>query len=284
MVCAITGASGYVGSNLKTALGRHFEVVPITRKPSPDSIQWELGQTSDITQQLHDRNVKTLIHAAWDFGNPDPKQNERINVRGSQRLFEAAERAGVERIVFVSTISAFTAARSMYGQSKMRVEQMVLDRPGGAVVRPGLVWGAESGGMFGALAKQVNQGKLIPLIGSGRYPQYLVHEEDLGNAIVRAATGDWTCNAPVTVANPNPWLLRDLILTIGRNHGRKVTLLPVPWPAIYAGLKTAELAGLKLGFRSDSVLSLVYQDPAPDFAPADQLGLQRRAFTGNAKE
>jgi len=35
---------------------------------------------------------------------------------------------------------------------------------------------------------------------------------------------------------------------------------------IYASLKIGESFGLKIGFRSDSVISLVYQDPAPQFS------------------
>jgi nucleoside-diphosphate-sugar epimerase len=199
-------------------------------------------------------------------------------VQGSRQLFESADKAGVERIVFLSSISAFSGARSAYGQSKLRVESMVLERPGGIVIRPGLVWGAGPGGMFGALAKQVDQGSLVPMIGSGRYPQYLVHEEDLGEAICKAAAGHLTSDAPITLANEVPWQLRDLIKDIAKKHAKEVRLVPLPWPAVYGGLKMAELIGAKLNFRSDSVLSLVFQDPSPDFTLANKLGLARRSY------
>jgi nucleoside-diphosphate-sugar epimerase len=133
------------------------------------------------------------------------------------------------------------------------------------VIRPGLVWGNRPGGMFGALRQQVSQGGRVPTIGDGRYPQYLVHEDDLAQAIVRAAKGEFPGHR-LTIANPQPWLLRDLIVRIAAEQGRTVTLIPVPWRLIYAGLKAAETLGVKLGFRSDSALSLVYQDLAPEFA------------------
>lgn len=276
-VCAITGASGYVGSRLMEYLARKLDVVPISRRPAPGRIPWDMGKPADISRELRERKVGVLVHAAWDFGHPSARENERVNVEGSLRLFESAAKAGVERIVFISTISAFRGARSMYGQSKLRVEDLVLARSG-VVVRPGLVWGEGPGGMFGSLAEQVAQKKVIPLIGSGRYPQYLVHEDDLAEALLRAARGDWKCDAAVTVAHPRPWLLRDLVHSIAERQGRKVNLLPVPWPAVYGPLKVAEMAGVRLGFRSDSVLSLVFQNPSPDFALADQLGLARRAY------
>jgi nucleoside-diphosphate-sugar epimerase len=257
-----------------------MEVVPISRREAAGSIRWEMHNPAEISEQLRSRGVKVLVHAAWDFTHPNAEENDRVNVQGSRQLFESADRAGVERILFISSISAFAGARSAYGQSKLRVERMVFDRPGGVVVRPGLVWGAGPGGMFGALTKQVESGSMIPMIGSGRYPQYLVHEDDLGDAIRKAVAGGLKVSAPITVANEVPWLLRDLIEDIARKQGKKVTLLPVPWPAVYAGLKAAELMGAKLNFRSDSVLSLVFQDPSPDFTPANQLGLARRSYPG----
>jgi nucleoside-diphosphate-sugar epimerase len=255
-----------------------MEVVPISRREAAGSIRWEMQNPSDISEELRRRGVKVLVHVAWDFTHPNAKANERVNVEGSRQLFECADRAGVERIVFVSSISAFAGARSAYGQSKLRVERMVLERPGGVVIRPGLVWGAGPGGMFGALTKQVESGSTIPMIGSGRYSQYLVHEEDLGEAIRKAVAGELQVSAPITVAHEVPWQLRDLIKDIARKQGKRVTLLQVPWPAVYAGLKAAELVGAKLSFRSDSVLSLVFQDPSPDFTPANQLGLARRKY------
>jgi nucleoside-diphosphate-sugar epimerase len=281
MVCAITGASGYVGSRLASAIQRDMEVVPLSRRDAAGAIRWEMEHPTDISGELRSRGVKVLVHVAWDFTHPKEKENDRVNVEGSRQLFDCADRAGVERIIFVSSISAFAGARSAYGQSKLRVERMVLERPCGVVVRPGLVWGGGPGGMFGALTKQVNSGAVIPMIGSGKYPQYLVHEDDLGDTIRKAVEGGLKSNAPITVAHEVPWHLRDLIKDIARKQGKQVRLLPVPWPAVYAGLKAAELIGVKLSFRSDSVLSLVFQDPSPDFTPANQLGLARRSYPGS---
>ena len=50
------------------------------------------------------------------------------------------------------------------------------------------------------------------------------------------------------------------------------------WRAVWLGLKTAELARLRLGYRSDSVISLVHQDPHPDFSALKELGVTVREF------
>ena len=73
---------------------------------------------------------------------------------------------------------------------------------GGVVIRPGLVYGERPGGMFGALKAQAGRGAIIPLLGNGRYAQYLVHEDDLAAAVVAAVSAEKVPQKPVTVAHP----------------------------------------------------------------------------------
>jgi nucleoside-diphosphate-sugar epimerase len=271
--CAVTGATGYVGSRLAAHLQRVFDVIPLSRKPVANGIRWAFNADESIADALQQRAVKALVHAAWDFS-----ADESVNAEGSRRLFAGARKANVERIVFISTISAFDGCRSHYGQSKLAVERMALDA-GGIVIRPGLVWGNSPGGMFGSLQKQVAKGGIVPLIGNGRYPQYLVHEEDLSEVVLRALQGSIDMRSPLTAAHPQPWLFRDLIAGVARVEGKSIQLLPVPWPLIYGGLRLAETLGVKAPFRSDSVVSLVYQDPHPAFANSEQTGVALRPFS-----
>ena len=268
IVCAVTGATGYVGSRIAAALAAEFDVIPMGRNAGPEGVRWQMNLGAEsyatITTELRMRGATVLVHTAWDFGHPKAADNWQSNVEGSRKLVAAAQAAGVQQVVFVSTISAFSGARSEYGKSKLAVEQIVL-AAGGTVIRPGLVWGDRPGGMFGSLRQQVSKGRVVPTIGDGRYPQYLVHEDDLAAIVVQAAKGGFPGRV-LTVANPKPWLLRDLILRMATEEGKTVKLVSVPWRVIYTALKTAETLGLKLGFRSDSVISLVYQDPAPQIA------------------
>ena len=272
-VCAITGANGYVGSRLAAALQQDFDIVPLGR----NGIAWRLGENTRIAAALRERNVQVLLHSAWDFRHPKAADNWRTNVEGSCQLLDDARAAGVTRLLFISTFSAFENARSNYGRSKLAVEQSVLDA-GGTVIRPGLVWGDTPGGVFGALRQQVSKGGIVPLIGSGRYPQYLVHEDDLAEAVRRITLTDAYAGKRLTLAHPRPWLLSDLLTQLAAAQGKQIKLVSIPWRAVFAALKTAETLGLKLNFRSDSLTSLVYQNPAPTFDAQDPLVL--RPFEG----
>ena len=274
-VCAVTGSTGYVGSVIADALSPRMKVVPVVRRASgPDSILWDFGSARDITQELRARNVTALVHAAWDMRGNTLHDLRRTAVAGSKRLYEMAKAAGVQRIVFISTISAFPGNRSAYGQAKLEVERMTTEL-GGVVIRPGLVFGPRSGGVFGTIRNQIRNGKFIPLIGSGNAPQYLLHEQTLKDVVERAVAGDFdSCKGePITVAHPNPWPFRDLVSSIARAEKRVITLVPTPWPLLYLGLRTAELAKLKLPVRSDSVISFVYQNTSPDFSKLKEFSI-----------
>jgi nucleoside-diphosphate-sugar epimerase len=228
---------------------------------------------------LRDYKVDVLVHAAWDMRANTLNELRRAVVAGSERLYSAAAQAGVKRIVFISTISAFEGCRSAYGRSKLEVEKMTCER-NGIVLRPGLVFGPTPGGVFGAIRSQIRKGKLIPLVGNGRAPQYLLHEDTLKSVVLRAVTGDFdhSIGEPITVAHPQPWPFRDLVMKIAEEENRKVKLVPVPWPLLYAGLRSAEMLKLNLPVRSDSVISFIYQNPSPDLSKLSQYDIHPLPF------
>ena len=285
-VCALTGAQGYVGSALRRGLtAAGWTVVSLSRreKLAEDEIRWSLDQASAsqpnaLGEELRRREVSAVVHAAWDLRLVRPRDLERVNVQGSLRLLEAARAANVPRFVFISTISAFEEAESYYGQTKLAVEREVA-RQGGVVIRPGLVYGERPGGMFGALKVQAAKGAIIPLLGNGRYAQYLVHEDDLAAAVVAAVSAEKVPQKPVTVAHPDGWPLRSLMQQLAQSAGSKPRFVCVPWQLVYQGLKFTEAAGVKLGFRSDSVIGLVRHNRHPDLN-ASLLGVSPRPFTG----
>jgi nucleoside-diphosphate-sugar epimerase len=249
---------------------------------SGDEIRWSLEDASALRQELRRREVSAVVHAAWDLRLVRPRDLDRVNVQGSLRLLEDARAAGVPRFVFISTISAFDEAESYYGKTKLAVERAVT-REGGVVIRPGLVYGDRPGGMFGALKAQAGRGAVIPLLGNGRYAQYLVHEDDLAAAVVAAVSTKNVPLKPVTVAHPEPRPLRALMQQLAQSQGNDPRFVSVPWPLVYHGLKLAEAAGLKLGFRSDSVIGLVRHNRHPDLN-AGLLGVALRPFTDEGRE
>jgi nucleoside-diphosphate-sugar epimerase len=289
-VCGLTGAHGYVGSALRRGLtAAGWTVVSLSRreKVAEDEIRWSLDEASGsgpntLREELRRREISAVVHAAWDLRLVRPSDLQRVNVQGSLRLLEEARAAGVRRFVFISTISAFDEAESDYGKTKLAVERGVALQ-GGVVIRPALVYGERPGGMFGALKTQAGRGAIIPLLGNGRYAQYLVHEDDLAAAVIAAVSIEKAPERPVTVAHPESWPLRSLMRQLAESQGSHPRFVSVPWPLVYQGLKLTEALGLKLGFRSDSVIGLVRHNRHPDLN-ASLLGVAPRPFTDPGRE
>jgi nucleoside-diphosphate-sugar epimerase len=282
--CAVTGANGYVGSCIHRALERSgWRVIKLVRGSdscrSSNAIPWSLTRSENLAASLRAGNVRAVVHAAWDLSIRSPRDFERTNIGGSIALLNEAHAAEVSEIVFISTISAFEGARSVYGRAKLAVEKEVAARRG-LNLRPGLVWGENSASVFGTIMKAIAKGGVVPMIGSGLYPQYLVHEDDLGLCVARACSERWskTPSLPITVAHPQMWYFRDLIRQCAALQGKEIHPLGIPWRAVYGALKIAEKCSLPVPFRSDSVLSLVNQNPHPDFTGIGRFWIDVRPF------
>jgi nucleoside-diphosphate-sugar epimerase len=277
-ICAITGSNGYVGGCVKNyfaALG--WEILELTRSPKENSrgLKFQLG--AEISPSLL-AGVDALVHCAYDFQPLRWDEILAVNVEGTRKLFAAARAAGVGKIICISSISAYDGCRSLYGKAKLEIEKVALEN-GALVIRPGLVYGSGPGGMFGKLAAQVRKSSVIPMIGDGSQIQFLVHNEDLCAFIEKFATGEVETGTKIlTAANNQPWPFKKLLLEIARALGKNPKFIPLPWRLVWAGLKSAERCGLKLNFRSDSLVSLMYQNPAPDFSANSKVGLVCRPF------
>jgi len=277
-VCVVTGAGGYVGGRICHRLEcEGWRVIPWSRQPKPGSggVAFQLGQ--EVDAKLF-KGVGAMVHCAYDFGPRRREDIAAINVNGSRKLLEAAHKAGVRSVVFISSLSAFAGCRSLYGQAKLEIESGAKSF-GAAVIRPGLVYSDSPGGMFGQLVKQVQGSRFIPIIQGGKQLQYLVHDEDLGNLALGCLDGRVPLPAePIAIAHEQGWELKDLLRQIARGMDKRVLFLPVPWQFVWLALKSLEVLGARPGFRSDSLISLVYQNPCPSFALLKTLGFQCRPF------
>lgn len=230
----LTGASGYLGGLIArkfTASG--WDVVGMTRRPKAGEVAFTLG---DDVAPPSLAGADALVHCAYDFAPIAFADIKAINVEGSARLFRAAREAGVRNVVLISTISAFDGCKSNYGRAKLLIEAEAR-AAAAAIIRPGLIYGSSPGAMFGRLVSQVRAASIVPMPGDGRQMMYTVHEDDLTEAIFRAATRSPAPTAPVTVANETPIAFADIMRAIGARLGRRVTPAPIPWQAMWLGLR-----------------------------------------------
>jgi nucleoside-diphosphate-sugar epimerase len=282
--CAVTGASGYLGSRASQLLSaRGWAVFPLSRRSSlapgdhQEVVPFSLEQGAP-EGFFREQKIDLLVHCAYDFGQTGWADIRRLNVEGSVRLLRQARAEGVRTIIFISTMSAFEGCRSLYGKAKLAVEREALWL-GAHVIRPGLIYGPSPGAMVGALTKAVRATPVVPLIGNGKQVLYLAHEDDLASLIHKLGSHpDLKFDGPLIAASERGLTFRAILERLATLNQRKIRLVPVPWQLLWGGLKAAEILGLKIRLRSDSLISLLYQDPSPQFDESRKAGIHFRDF------
>jgi NADH dehydrogenase len=211
------------------------------------------------------------VHCAYDFGPRDWPTIERVNVHGTRALFGAARAAGVQRLVFISSLSAHAGCRSLYGRAKLHCEDVAKEFDA-VILRPGLVVGSPPGGMAGSL-RRVLASPVVPVVG-GSAMLYTVRASELAHATAQAAlTSHIPAGMPIAAAHESPLTLLSLLRGFAEAEGRSPLFIALPsWPVL-VGLRALETAGFGLGFRSDSLLGLLHGDPAPPFHATREAGL-----------
>lgn len=274
-ICAITGASGYIARHCAAQLRLDgWQVVKMGRDSARNDIPFVLGSAPHMEQL---RGIDALLHCAYDYSTRSWEEEQTRNVDGSVSLLETASAAGIKKIVFLSSVSAFHGCRSFYGRGKLIVEEAVR-RLGGVSLRPGLVYGEPGRGMFGAL-ERLAQLPLLPIFDGGHQPMVLVHVQDLARAIgVILGQGPEFFPAPITVAHPQPVEFIDILRCIAAGRGRQLRTFSIPGSLGLFLLSTAERLGVHGKFRSDSLRGLLYPNPRPDFGETERLGITFRSF------
>lgn len=277
---AITGANGYVGSALSSAFAASgYRVIALQRSAPAVGGRWDYLPYSlqDGPAAALPDDVAAVVHCAYDLHARDPAEIEHINLGGTEKLVRAV---GDIPIVLISSMSAYSGTSQVYGRTKLACEDLVTAH-GGTSLRLGLVHGGDDGGMIGALRK-VAALPFVPMLRPDSY-QYAVHAEDVVNCVL-ATVEQAPPQRILGVAAPRRVPFSEIIRSL-RAAATSTSLRPIPVSSalLYRALRTAEAAGIRIGFRADSLLGLMH--PAPDVPHVDywaERGISLRDFAKEA--
>ncbi len=274
----VTGASGYLGGSLSTMLRTAGANVIEYRRGSTSSTNSSDVRAFEIGGPYRAGTfdgVDCVVHAAWDLKETNARRNWEINVEGSKRLVAAALEAGVHRVVFVSSMSAYFGTKQEYGLAKLAVERTFLE-VNQVVVRPGLVYGGVAGGMSLTLSRLARL-PVIPVFRDAKL--FTAHVDDVVAALHTMAVARFVPSTVIGLAQPTSTPFTDVMKAICDEVGSTSRMVPIPWHPLLISLRVAEKCGVKLPVRSDSLLGLVRSAPSvPGIEEARGLGLTFRPF------
>jgi len=259
-VVVVTGASGFVGSAIATVFRRAgFRVRVLVRASSPrtnidaadEVIVGDLLDRASVAQAFKD--ARYLVHAAADYRlwAPSFEQLIRANVEGTRIVMEEAQRAGIERIVYTSSVATIDlrpggiadetrslppeAAIGAYKRSKTIAERVVADMVANTglsavIVNPSTPIGPRD-------VRPTPTGRIIIEAASGRMPAFVntglnfAHVDDVAAghlaALHRGRIGERYILGGENVT------LRQMLTDIAAIVGRRPPLVSLPRRSLY---------------------------------------------------
>jgi nucleoside-diphosphate-sugar epimerase len=246
----ITGVSGFVGKELwrhLSSLG--YEIIGVSRRAvSGLHAHRSASLGESIKDFLEEHKPQAIIHCAHDF--TDGTQNP--TVQGTLLWEQEARATGIEKQIFISSISADESNSTQYGDIKRELESHFL-KQGHTCIRPGLVIG--DGGMFKSICRLIEKLPIVPIIGGSDTQLYVIHISDLSSAAQRCLQ-----NAPseklIQLYYGNPVRLKALAQAIAAKSSLNRIFLSVPNFIAYWGAKFLELFISNPPIKASSILSL----------------------------
>ena len=296
-IALVTGATGFVGSAVaRTLEAKGVAVRVLARAESPrrnlegltaDIVLGDMRSADDMTRAL--QGVRWLFHVAADYRlwARDPEEIVRNNRQGTQAVMDAALAAGVERVVYTSSVATLSlkqvpadetsplteaGAIGAYKRSKVVAERLVEaliaeQRLPAVIVNPSTPIGPRD-------VRPTPTGRIIVEAASGRMPAFvdtglnLVHVDDVAEghwqALRKGRIGERYILGGQDVS------LREMLAEIARLAGRKPPTVNLPRGPLYP-----------LAYMAEAVAQLTGKEP---FLTADALKMSRhRMFFSSAK-
>ena len=294
----VTGASGFVGSHVvpelisgghqvlalvrSGAAGRQvLERLPVAARDRVDVRTGEVNDPAGLGPALAGADgIVHLVALARD--RSAGRELERVNVEGTRNVINAAETAGIRRLVHLGALGVVDDPRLHYASSKARAEQLVrgsaLDW---TILKPSLMWG-ERDGFFNIVAGLVRISPgVVPVPGDGRTRFQPLAVSDGAVAIRWSIERPATIGASYDLGGPRYWTYREITQEVLRGMGRRRLVVPVPVPLILLVAGTAEKLRIPFPVATDQLRQLELDNVGPLGAYEAAFGIAPSEMAGN---
>lgn len=236
-VTGITGKSGsvfaeYLKENedtIRTMFPEGIRLLTHKRKGTVfdfknlEIFEGNLEDTDYIKKALE--GVNTLVHIA--------------GIHWSREVVDAACSAGIKRLICVHTTGIYSKYKEA-GEEYRRIDEYVerLCRENGiglTILRPTMIYGNTSDQNVIKFIKMVDRLPVMPVVNGARYELQPVNYKDLGRAYYDVLMNEKTIGNNYVLSGKKPVELREMFIIMGRELGKKVRFVSVPYFIAYPG-------------------------------------------------
>jgi NADH dehydrogenase len=281
-VVAVAGGTGFVGSAVAMELRRRGErIVVLTHRGDeargalPDDVELrpaDVTGADDLARALVGVDELVISLAFPNAPIAAPRRGltyEAVDAAGTERLVEAAARAGVRRLVYVSGAGAAPDARESWFRAKWRAEEAV--RASGiawTIIRPSWIFGPGDVSLnrFVRFARHL---PLVPLTNRGRQLMTPVFIDDVARLVADALGNPAAVGRVLEVGGPQTLPMADVIRRATRIAGVERPLVPGPTPLLK--LMAAPLTLLPTPPLTPGAIDFINQPATANVGPLLQL-------------
>jgi nucleoside-diphosphate-sugar epimerase len=255
---ALTGSTGFIGQYLLRELYRRgYRLRVLLRRPTVLPMEFSSAVVGDLTRPQNMAaalaDVDAVIHSAGHAHTMSglPHDDYRaLNTEATISFARAAQRAGIRRFIFFSSIRAQsgpiatgTLSEALeprptdpYGRSKLAAEQGLAELElDWVALRLVLVYGPGVKGNMARLIALARSPYPLPL-RSLEAKRSLLALENLASAIDCILAFSEPLRRALIVTDPEPLSVPDMIAAMRRGLGRRPGLFGVPAPVLRAAL------------------------------------------------
>ena len=255
MKLLVVGGSGFLGGYvLREAVRRGHQVLALARSPAAaDTVEGngarpiagDLDDTRSLDEAFSAAHCEALVCLASLGHGHGPG------------IVAAAEEAGIQRAVFVSTTAVTTTLHPPTKQVRLIAEQQI--RGSGldwTILRPTMIYGDAGDRNLSRLLKLLSRAAVLPVPGTGKCLHQPVHVADVATAVLTSVDRPAAIGSMYAVAGPDPMPFTELLRACTSAVGSRTRLVPVPLAPLVALARGHERLSRHPRIRAEQLLRL----------------------------
>ena len=246
---AVTGASGFVGKNVRKFLYKNkVNVLGISRKnfvkyPTETKIQAKNLLEQQLQKKL--KNYDALVHLIGIGIESSGSTFEEINVNLTKNAIKLCKKSGIKKIIYISGLGVSRDSTSSYFASKYKAEQEIISSGlDYTIFRASYIIG-KTDHLTRSLSKQMKKGTIV-IPGSGKYRLQPIFVEDVAKIILESILEKKFSNKILDLVGPRKISFEDFVKLFSKNT--KVKLKKINLKNVYdEGTYSSESLDLLIG-------------------------------------
>ncbi len=217
---AVTGASGFVGKNVRQFLYKNkVNVLGISRKnfvKHPTEIKIQAKNLLEQQLQKKLKNYDALVHLIGIGIESSGSTFEEINVNLTKNAIKLCKKSGIKKIIYISGLGVSRDSTSSYFASKYKAEREIISSGlDYTIFRASYIIG-KTDHLTKSLSKQMKKGTIV-IPGSGKYRLQPIFVEDVAKIILESILEKKFSNKILDLVGPRKISFEDFVKLFSKN-------------------------------------------------------------------